>query len=87
MSRGGSGNMLGVGGTRSNLGRGALRGGERGVRVGGGQDPAAAKRELLRKLQERHEQHEQEHEQHGGQERRAQQEGTDAEGRGEGARG
>lgn len=53
MSRGGSGNMLGVGGTRSNLGRGALRGGGRGQRVGGGLDPQARKRELLRRFQER----------------------------------
>ncbi|MDH6626923.1 hypothetical protein M2271_004746 [Streptomyces sp. LBL] len=51
MSRGGSGNMLGVGGTRRNLGRKALRGGERGGRFGG---PALQdqKRELLRRLQE-----------------------------------
>ncbi|MFE9764835.1 DUF6243 family protein [Streptomyces sp. NPDC005808] len=52
MSRGGNGNTLGVGGTRSNLGRKALRGGGRGNRIGGGQDPQAQKRELLRKLQE-----------------------------------
>ncbi|MFC9846205.1 DUF6243 family protein [Streptomyces sp. NPDC060223] len=50
MSRGG--NMLGVGGARSNLGRKALRGGGRGNQVGVGQDPLALKRELLRKLQE-----------------------------------
>ncbi|UIX35106.1 DUF6243 family protein [Streptomyces sp. GQFP] len=49
----GSGNMLGVGGTRSNLGRSALRGGGRGEKVGGGTDPQAQKRELLRKLQEK----------------------------------
>ncbi|WP_210586989.1 DUF6243 family protein [Streptomyces sp. GESEQ-35] len=54
MSRGG--NMLGVGGTRSNLGRAALRGGARGGRVGGSVDPQAQKRELLRKLQEQREQ-------------------------------
>ena len=53
MSRGGSGNMLGVGGTRSNLGRNALRGGSRGRKVGGGIDPQAQKRELLRKLREK----------------------------------
>lgn len=53
MSRGGAGNMLGVGGTRRNLGRDALRGGGRGKRVGGTQDPQAQKRELLRKLQEK----------------------------------
>ncbi|MFE7155072.1 DUF6243 family protein [Streptomyces sp. NPDC057636] len=52
MSRGGSGNMLGVGGTRSNLSRKALRGGGRGGRVGGGLDPQAQKRELLRRLRE-----------------------------------
>ncbi|WSQ08602.1 DUF6243 family protein [Streptomyces sp. NBC_01231] len=54
MSRGGSGNMLGVGGTRSNLGRKALRGGGRGGQIGGGLDPQAQKRELLRRLQEKH---------------------------------
>ncbi len=48
--------MLGVGGTRSNLGRAALRGGARGGRVGGSVDPQAQKRELLRKLQEQREQ-------------------------------
>ncbi|MFF1396426.1 DUF6243 family protein [Streptomyces sp. NPDC058287] len=52
MSRGGSGNMLGVGGTRSNLSRKTLRGGGRGDRVGGGLDPQAQKRELLRRLRE-----------------------------------
>ncbi|GGZ10753.1 DUF6243 family protein [Streptomyces poonensis] len=52
MPRGGAGNMLGVGGTRRNLGRKAMRGGNRGAGIGGGQDPAAQKRELLRKLQE-----------------------------------
>ncbi|BBC36998.1 uncharacterized protein SGFS_082920 [Streptomyces graminofaciens] len=52
MSRGGAGNMLGVGGTRRNLGRAALRGGGRGGRVGGGLDAQAQKRELLRRLQE-----------------------------------
>ncbi|MEU6307600.1 DUF6243 family protein [Streptomyces chartreusis] len=51
MSRGGD--MLGVGGTRRNLGRKALRGGGRNGRIGGGLDPQAQKRELLRKLQER----------------------------------
>lgn len=45
--------MLGVGGTRSNLGKGALRGGARGKQVGGGTDPQAQKRELVRKLQEK----------------------------------
>ncbi|MFJ9668495.1 DUF6243 family protein [Streptomyces sp. NPDC101219] len=52
MTRGG-GNMLGVGGTRRNLGRRALRGGANGERVGGGVDPQTQKRELLRKLQEK----------------------------------
>ncbi|MDW4909382.1 DUF6243 family protein [Streptomyces sp. ADMS] len=52
MARGG-GNMLGVGGTRSNLGKNALRGGGRGKHVGGGSDPQAQKRELVRKLQEK----------------------------------
>ncbi|MFC8247149.1 DUF6243 family protein [Streptomyces chartreusis] len=51
MSRGG--NMLGVGGTRRNLGRKALRGGGQNGKIGGGLDPQAQKRELLRKLQER----------------------------------
>ncbi|WP_399884341.1 DUF6243 family protein [Streptomyces sp. BBFR51] len=53
MTRGGSGNMLGVGGTRQKLGRDALRGGDRAGRVGGGLSPQAQKRELLRTLQER----------------------------------
>ena len=53
MTRGGAGNLLGVGGTRQHLGREALRGGGRGGRVGGGLDPQAQKRELLRKLQEK----------------------------------
>ncbi|MGW0816796.1 DUF6243 family protein [Streptomyces viridiviolaceus] len=53
MTRGGAGNMLGVGGTRRNLGRKALRGGGRNGRIGGGQDPQAQKRELLRRLQEK----------------------------------
>ncbi|MGW2597588.1 DUF6243 family protein [Streptomyces klenkii] len=52
MSRNGSGGMLGVGGTRSNLSRNALRGGDRAGRTGGGGDAAARKRELLRKLRE-----------------------------------
>ncbi|MDX3779553.1 DUF6243 family protein [Streptomyces europaeiscabiei] len=53
MTRGGAGNMLGVGGSRRNLGREALRGGPAAGRVGGGLDPQAQKRELLRKLQEK----------------------------------
>ncbi|MFJ5727833.1 DUF6243 family protein [Streptomyces paradoxus] len=56
MTRGGAGNMLGVGGSRRNLGREALRGGGRGGRIGGGLDPQTQKRELLRKLQERRQQ-------------------------------
>lgn len=52
MSRGGAGNMLGVGGTRNKLSRKALRGGGRAGAVGGGQDARAQKQELLRKLQE-----------------------------------
>ncbi|MFD7546845.1 DUF6243 family protein [Streptomyces sp. NPDC059578] len=46
-----NGNLLGVGGTRSNLSRKNLRGG-RGAVPGAGTDPAAQKRDLLRKLQE-----------------------------------
>ncbi|MFG3245664.1 DUF6243 family protein [Streptomyces sp. NPDC048187] len=53
MTRGGTGNMLGVGGTRRNLGRDALRGGDRTGRVGGGPSPQAQKRELLRALRQR----------------------------------
>ncbi|CAL9551641.1 hypothetical protein SUDANB70_04481 [Streptomyces sp. enrichment culture] len=45
--------MLGVGGTRRHLGRKALRGAGNGDRIGGGLDPRAQKRELLRKLQEK----------------------------------
>jgi hypothetical protein len=45
--------MLGVGGSRRNLGREALRGGPANGRVGGGLDPRTQKRELLRKLQEK----------------------------------
>ncbi|MEV3972617.1 DUF6243 family protein [Streptomyces sp. NPDC050698] len=56
MTRGGAGNMLGVGGSRQNLGRRALRGGGRGDRIGGGLDPQAQKRELLRRLQEKRQQ-------------------------------
>ncbi|GAA4291810.1 hypothetical protein GCM10023086_01140 [Streptomyces venetus] len=58
MTRGGAGNMLGVGGSRRNLGREELRGGGRGGRIGGGLDPQAQKRELLRKLQEKRQQQE-----------------------------
>ncbi len=53
MTRSGAGNMLGVGGTRQNLGRKELRGGRRGAPIGGGTDPRAQKKELLRKLQEK----------------------------------
>ncbi|MBJ6646395.1 DUF6243 family protein [Streptomyces sp. BSE7-9] len=49
MARGG--NMLGVGGARQHLGRKALRGGGPAGRIGGGTDPQAQKRALLRKLQ------------------------------------
>ncbi|MFE6777902.1 DUF6243 family protein [Streptomyces sp. NPDC057702] len=52
MSKGRSGSMLGVGGTRANLSRSALRGG-RGGRGAPGPDPMARKRELLRELRER----------------------------------
>ncbi|MFH8367443.1 DUF6243 family protein [Streptomyces sp. NPDC018031] len=54
MSKGRSGTMLGVGGTRSNLSRATLHGGRgTGTEGRGGLDPLAQKRELLRKLQER----------------------------------
>ncbi|MER7495303.1 DUF6243 family protein [Streptomyces pharetrae] len=52
MTRGGAGNMLGVGGTRQKLSREALRGGGRDGRAGA-HDAQAQKRELLRRLQER----------------------------------
>jgi hypothetical protein len=48
--------MLGVGGTRRNLSRKALRG-SGGGGAGRGVDPAAQKRELLRKLKEGHTAH------------------------------
>ncbi|UZJ31631.1 DUF6243 family protein [Streptomyces endophytica] len=54
MSKGNGDGMLGVGGTRSKLSRGALRGGAGGGR--GGTDRARAqdqRQELLRKFQER----------------------------------
>ncbi|GAA4082687.1 hypothetical protein GCM10022284_18860 [Streptomyces hundungensis] len=45
--------MLGVGGTRSRLSRKAMRGAAGGAHgPGGGVDPLAQKRELLRKLKE-----------------------------------
>lgn len=74
MARGG-GNMLGVGGTRSNLGKGALRGGGRGKQVGGGTDPQAQKRELVRKLQEKRAEEEAAQEE-GAQEESAREEGV-----------
>ncbi|MFF9216220.1 DUF6243 family protein [Streptomyces viridosporus] len=79
MARGGAGNMLGVGGGRRHLGREALRGGARGGRVGGGHDPRAQKRELLRALQEKRQeqQRRQEEEEKEGQEGREKQEGQD----------
>ncbi|MGP4026474.1 DUF6243 family protein [Actinomadura sp. 3N407] len=46
--------MLGVGGQRNKLSRRALRGGKAPV-PGSGGDPAAEKRELLRKMRERNE--------------------------------
>ncbi|WP_199830106.1 DUF6243 family protein [Streptomyces viridochromogenes] len=52
MTRSG-GNMLGVGGTRRNLGREALRGGGRNGRLGGGGDAQAQKQELLRRFQQK----------------------------------
>ncbi|MFA1542471.1 DUF6243 family protein [Actinomadura monticuli] len=53
MSKGrGRNRMLGVGGQRRNLSRGELRGG-RAQASGGGTDPVAAKKELLRKMRER----------------------------------
>ncbi|MFF8829204.1 DUF6243 family protein [Streptomyces sp. NPDC015131] len=51
MTRGGNGNLLGVGGTRRKLSRDALRGNGGGA-PGRGTDPAAQKRALLRKLKE-----------------------------------
>ncbi|WP_326690710.1 DUF6243 family protein [Streptomyces sp. NBC_01795] len=54
MGKGRDGNALGVGGTRSRKSRKALRGGKQdnGYGPGGTADPAAQKRELLRKLRE-----------------------------------
>jgi hypothetical protein len=54
MVKGRAGNMLGVGGTRTRMSRKALRGGRQddGHGPGGGADPAAQKRELLRRLRE-----------------------------------
>lgn len=54
MSKGNAGGMLGVGGTRSKLSRGALRGGSGGASSGQGRtDAQDRRRELLRKFQER----------------------------------
>ncbi|MGW1376406.1 DUF6243 family protein [Streptomyces sp. NPDC002446] len=53
MSKGNAGGMLGIGGTRSKLSRGALRGGGGGRAGHGRPDPQAQRRELLRKFQER----------------------------------
>ncbi|MFI1203252.1 DUF6243 family protein [Streptomyces sp. NPDC020883] len=47
-----AGNMLGLGGTRANLSRKAMRGGRTGGAHGGGVNPQEQKRELLRKLKE-----------------------------------
>ncbi|GAA2087171.1 hypothetical protein GCM10009801_49990 [Streptomyces albiaxialis] len=54
MSKGRAGNMLGVGGTRATLSKKKLRGGAShgGYGPGGAADPAAQKRELLRRLRE-----------------------------------
>ncbi|MFJ9408359.1 DUF6243 family protein [Streptomyces sp. NPDC101393] len=53
MSKGNAGGMLGVGGTRSKLSRGAMRGGGAVGKSGAGRpDPQAQRRELLRTLQE-----------------------------------
>lgn len=52
MSKGNAGGMLGVGGTRNKLSRGALRGGGTG-RGGQGQAEQDRRGELLRKFQER----------------------------------
>ncbi|WP_438488295.1 DUF6243 family protein [Streptomyces sp. S186] len=55
MSKGNAGGMLGIGGTRSKLSRGALRGGAggRGRGAAGQQDPQRQRRELLEKMRER----------------------------------
>lgn len=56
MSKGRAGSMLGVGGTRNHLSRGALRGGRAGgppAAAQGATDAQALKRELLRKLREK----------------------------------
>ncbi|MER0479511.1 DUF6243 family protein [Streptomyces sp. Edi2] len=54
MSKGNAGGMLGVGGTRAKLSRGALRGGGTADRGGRGRlDAQERRRELLRRFQER----------------------------------
>ncbi|MEU7637609.1 DUF6243 family protein [Streptomyces sp. NPDC039016] len=55
MSKGNAAGMLGVGGTRSKLSRGALRGGAGGRTqdTPGPHDPQERRRALLRKMQER----------------------------------
>ncbi|MEU8683085.1 DUF6243 family protein [Streptomyces sp. NPDC048611] len=53
MSKGNAGGMLGVGGTRNKLSRGALRGGGGTGRGGRGRSEADRRGELLRRFQER----------------------------------
>ncbi|MGD3105145.1 DUF6243 family protein [Streptomyces sp. YGL11-2] len=53
MSKGNAAGMLGVGGTRSKLSRGALRGATGSGRSGRGGREDPNRRELLRKMQER----------------------------------
>ncbi|NJP66074.1 DUF6243 family protein [Streptomyces spiramenti] len=53
MSKQRAGSMLGVGGTRSHLSKGALRGGRGAERAGAPTDPQERKRELLRRLREK----------------------------------
>ncbi|MFF2813644.1 DUF6243 family protein [Streptomyces sp. NPDC058000] len=56
MSKGNAGGMLGVGGTRSKLSRGALRGGGangRGKSAADAQDPQEQRRALLEKMRQR----------------------------------
>ncbi|GAA2335893.1 DUF6243 family protein [Streptomyces caniferus] len=54
MSKGNAGGMLGVGGTRTKLSRGALRGGGGADHGGRGRpDAQERRRELVRKFQER----------------------------------
>ncbi|MFE1177155.1 DUF6243 family protein [Streptomyces sp. NPDC058773] len=53
MSKGNAGGMLGVGGTRNKLSRGALRGGGGIGRGGRGRSGTDRRGELLRKFQER----------------------------------